>query len=143
MPRARAQCQHQQIWLEEALCGSRRSGSVGSGRRSRGFSRRFSLTSPLSSSTKATGALRVTLRDTIWAHWTVLGRDHQLLYYAPGNQEMMTKTMAEATSHRITRELSSCLQCHHFWHSSTTPHYAMTIATPGHTPQNGIACKPS
>jgi hypothetical protein len=51
---------------------------------------------------------------------------HQLLYYAPGNQEMMTKTMAEATSHRMTGELSSCLQCHHFWHSSTTPHYAMT-----------------
>jgi hypothetical protein len=46
---------------------------------------------------------------------------HQLLYNAPGNQETMTKTTVETTSHRTASELPSCLQYRHGWHSSTTP----------------------
>ena len=49
---------------------------------------------------------------------------YQLLYDAPGNQEMMTKTTAETTSHRTAGELPSCLQCRHGRHSGTTPYYA-------------------
>ena len=55
-----------------------------------------------------------------------LGDGHQLLYDAPGNQETMTKATAETTSHRMAGELSSCLQCRHGWHSSTTPCHSTT-----------------
>jgi hypothetical protein len=49
---------------------------------------------------------------------------HQLLYDALGNQETMTKTTTETTSHRTASELRSCLQYRHGRHSSTTPCHA-------------------
>jgi len=54
------------------------------------------------------------------------GGGYQLLYDAPRNQEAVTKAMAETTSHRTAGEPPVCLQCRHGWHSSTTPHHAVT-----------------
>jgi hypothetical protein len=46
------------------------------------------------------------------------------LYDIPGNQEVITKTTIEITSHRMAGEPPPCLQCHHGRHSSTTSHHA-------------------
>jgi hypothetical protein len=53
------------------------------------------------------------------------GGGYQLQYDASGNQEVMTKTTAETTSHRTAGKPPPCLQCRHGWHSSTTSHHAM------------------
>ena len=50
---------------------------------------------------------------------------YQLLYDTPRNQEAMTKTMTETTSHRVASEPPPCLQCHNGQHSSTMPHHAV------------------
>jgi hypothetical protein len=72
---------------------------------------------------------------------------YQLLYDALGNQEAMTKTTVETTSRKMAGEPPLYLQCHHDWQVAPCHtilwrgHKTMMTITPGHAPQDGIACK--